>query len=167
MVNKERLNMKTQHYLAVFIKLFALILFLYFLKEFLFVIQLGLENIWYELISFSIGMVASILLWMFPLTVSKTIVKPEINKEINPIGAKEFLTLLVITLGLFTLFYAISDTVYWVLVYKIMEGEIPSGVVAENTANMIATAVELLLSLLLITKSKNIVSYLLSTVRVL
>ena len=89
------------------------------------------------------------------------------NKEINPIGAKEFLTLLVITLGLFTLFYAIPDTVVWIIVNKWTLNQIIYVMELEKISNIFVTTVELILSLLLITKSKNIVSYLLSTVKVL
>ena len=152
--------MKTHHYLAVVIRLFALILFLYTIKQLLFVT-------WYKLIFISIGIIASALLWMFPFTVSKTIVTASMNKEINPTKAKEFLTLLVIILGFFTLFYAIPDRAVWIIVHKWTFDQIIYVMGLEKISNIFVTTVELLLSILLITKSKNIVSYLISTVRVL
>lgn len=75
-------------------------------------------------------------------------------------GTQKLLSVLIITLGLFTLYYGVVDTAYWMLYQKFMS-DIPSNDQAANTSAMITTGVELVLSFILIAKAKTIAYYLL------
>jgi hypothetical protein len=156
--------MKPHHYLAIIVRLFAICLFIYGIKFIPTIFNLILLD------SFSIVkkdftpviviIIISYLLWKFPITISKLIINPEIDQEIKPMGTQKLLSVLIITLGLFTLYYGVVDTAYWILYQKFMS-DIPNNDQAANTIAMITTGVELVVSFILIAKAKTIAYYLL------
>ncbi len=107
-------------------------------------------------------MVVASLLWLFPMMASSYILKPEMDKPIEPMNSQAVLTVLVLAIGLYFLYYAISDSIYWLTFWKIAErsqehiGSLYLG--AENEASMIATAVELVISIVLLVKARTIAS---------
>lgn len=156
--------MKPHHYLALIVRLFAICLFIYGIKSipiFFNLILLDSFSIVRKEFTLVIAIIIiSYLLWKFPITISKLIITPEIDQEIKPMGTQKLLSVLIITLGLFTLYYGVVDTAFWILYHKFMS-DIPSNDETGNTIAMITTGVELVVSFILIAKAKTIAYYLL------
>ena len=165
--------MKSQHYLAIIVRLFAIALFVHGLRQCVFVADVFYDGIAsgirfpkvFTIATALVPMLFSVLLWFFPLTISKSIVSDEYNHEVKPLNPHSFLTVLIISLGLYFLFYAIVDSIYWVIVYKASQiGDIsgvPIGLGNENKANMYSTGLEFILAFGFIAKAKTIGSNLL------
>ena len=164
----KRQKMKSHHYLAIIIRLFSIVLLAYSLRQWVFAIEILINGeasgirfpAMFAVATALIPMLFAILLWKFPLTISKTIVSDEYNQEIKPLNAQSFLAVLIISLGVYFLFYAVIDSIYWLTIYKATQVGTSSGasigLSEDNTANMVATAVELILAFVLIAKAKTI-----------
>ena len=106
-------------------------------------------------------LVASIL-WLFPMMASSYILKPEMDQPLEPMNSHAILTVLVLAIGLYSLYYAISDSIYWLTFWRVAErsqehiGALYLG--AENEASMVATVVELMVSIALLAKARTIAS---------
>lgn len=104
--------------------------------------------------------IAAIMCWMFPISIAKNIINPELDKDIQPVSYQSFLTVVILAIGLFLTFKAISDIVYWLTYSNI----IPSGGLdADSKALMVATAIETVIAVMFISKAKTIARYLLRT----
>jgi hypothetical protein len=99
---------------------------------------------------------ASVLLWFFPMIVAKSILKPELDQEIQPFSADELLTALILGISLYFLYYAIIDGVYWLTVFQASDHSPYSQPSGEQKANMIATAIEFVVSVGLIMKARTV-----------
>ena len=99
---------------------------------------------------------------MFPITISKKIIKPELDFEIEPINYQSFLTVFILAIGLFLTFYVISDIVYW-LTYSNMvsSGELDP----DAKAAIVTTAIEAIVAFALLCKAKTIAYHLLGFTR--
>ena len=165
--------MKSLHYVAIMIRLFAIALLIYSLRRWIFVVEVLIDGQIYgirfsEIYSIATALIPTlfvILLWTFPLTIANVIVNEECNKEIKPINAHSFLTVLIIFLGLYFIFYDIIDSIYLFTLYQATKpGTISDATISltdDNVANMVATAVEFILAFILIAKSKTIAFHLL------
>ena len=89
-----------------------------------------------------------ILLWKFPLTIAKKIgTFPALQTtELNSESHKKLLEIGLILLGLYLLFYAISDATYWLAFYwQTLSYNYPASGIplpAEDMASIVATCVE-------------------------
>ncbi|WP_049630494.1 hypothetical protein [Cellvibrio sp. pealriver] len=159
--------MKSTHYLAIAVRLFSVILFLYGVKNSSFIFSLIFDlgnqipiSTWsFAIASTVLPVVAASFLWMFPMLIANALIKPEMDQLVEPISVKSALAVLVSVIGLFFLFNGIIDSVYWMTLWKLANSH-DSGVVgnfhfgSENISSMVATGVELLLSAFLILKSR-------------
>jgi hypothetical protein len=55
----------------------------------------------------------SVVLWLFPLSVSASILKPEMDFDVVPLSQRDYLVVLLIGLGLCILYLSISDSIFW------------------------------------------------------
>jgi hypothetical protein len=69
-------------------------------------------SLFFSLSSSIVPILISIMLWHFPLTVAKKILPPSSEAPTN-ISPHAFLTVIVIGIGIYTLYYAIVDSVFW------------------------------------------------------
>jgi hypothetical protein len=165
--------MNTSYYLAIAVRLFSIGLFLYSLQQSSLIVEVLLEgsingaaiSIFFILATSVIPMIIAILLWLFPLLVSKAIIKSEFDKRVELISIHKLLTVFVLVIGLYCFYYAITDSVYWATLWKMSTNshysEIPIGLSIESKANMVATGIQLLLSIMLVVKARTISSFLL------
>ena len=119
---------------------------------------------WIYLASTSLSMIIAIILWFFPLSLARSLVREDFDHEIQPINSTNMLAAMIAVIGLFTFYYAFSDALYW-LVYSNFAAKNPDAIDTNSLshfsdrANAIVTVVELVVSVLLAFKSKAIASY--------
>jgi hypothetical protein len=165
--------MKTSQYLAIAVRLFSIMLFITGLRQLLPLIELitsGSVNGMGVSLIFAIPMALipilfSFVLWFFPVSVSALIIRPEMDQNVVPLTQGSWLVIMIISLGLGTLYYAVSDTIAWLYFWHM---SINSSFDNENIvlragdkANMFITLLELIASLFLILKAKTVSRYLL------
>lgn len=102
-----------------------------------------------------------IVLWLFPVIVAKSILKSEINQEIEPTNKASIFSIMISTLGLYVSLYAFIDITYYFTLWQIASSPDNYGNTydlfsPETKANIWATIAELILGLFLIFKSKAI-----------
>jgi hypothetical protein len=112
-----------------------------------------------------IQLVISILLWFFPYSVAKSIIRPEIDRPVEPIESKSMLTIFVIILGLYFFYNALIDSIYWLTAWNISSQYETSDLSVDNKSNMIGTIFELLISISLIIKAKSLSIYLITSAK--
>ena len=159
--------MKPTHYLAVVVRIFSILLFLYGLRQSFFLIGLvtgelsGLTvSIAFALSSVMLPILVAVFLWYFPMKVAKSILKPEIDQPVEPMNAQSWLTVLLLAVATNFLYFAIIDAVHWATVWQMSErsqgGQVPLYLNEDNKANMVATVIQLLVSATLILKARTL-----------
>ncbi len=105
--------MKLQHYIAIAIKIFALLLLIYTVRTVIWVIEDLLSQgfftnkyVYYQLGAAFMLIAINLACWFLPMSLAKVIVKPAWNKQVEPINAESFLRALIIFLGLFLFIFA-------------------------------------------------------------
>ncbi len=162
--------MQPIHIMAIIVRLFAVGLFIYSIERAALIVvskPAGAYFYLYYLAVFS-GLIASILLWIFPTLISKKIVplKPKSlsHKELN---LNDWYRLAFVTLGMYLLLNAISDLFYWLtyLFYLKQQAMGYSFTVdtPENKASIIASFFEFSLAVIFIFSSGKIISLIRST----
>lgn len=110
--------------------------------------------------------VVAIVLWNFPMMIANAILKPEIDQPLEPIDARSMLTGLVLAIALYSLYYAAIDSIYWATLWQMSErsqsGGLPLYLNEEHRANMVATAVELIVSIFILLKARSLAYRMLS-----
>lgn len=165
--------MKPTHYLAIAVRLFSICLFIYGIRQSSFLIGLlttesnTYSPSWmFTIASTCLPILVAAVIWRFPMLVAKVILKPEIDLPIEPINTKSILVALVSILGLYFLYGAIIDAIYWVNFWK-MASHVNGGLGtwsfldSESKASITTTVIELLMATLLIFKSKTFAHYIL------
>lgn len=154
--------MRPTHYLAIAVRILSILLLFYALRQSSFLIELIQGNmpgynvpVAFAITTVILPFLASVLLWYFPMIVAKSILKPELDQEFQPFNAEELLTALVLGISLYFLYYAIIDGVYWLTVLQ-TDQSLYSQNAGEQKANMIATAVEFVVSIGLIMKARTV-----------
>lgn len=116
--------------------------------------------IWFVLLIIGVPLSIAIFLWLFPLTISKAIIPHELNQPFestNPLG---ILTVLISAMGLFFLYYAISETAYWLIVFVSSaigtSNGVPIGLPENADSYSLSTALDMAMALIMIFKSKTI-----------
>ncbi len=106
-----------------------------------------------------IPLLIAVLMWFFPLTVAKWIIKPELDKPLEAINAQSLLTVLLLAIGLYAFYNALTDSIYWGMFWHMStqedyysEASVVFG--EENSAAMIATAFEFAISLTILLKAR-------------
>jgi len=168
--------MKPTHYFAVLIRLFAIALIVFTVRQSSVLVDAltGNDLQGYEVslvfawISVLCPLLVSLLLWFFPMTVAASIIRPELDKAFEPMGAANFLTVLVLAIGLYVIYFAISDTIYWLTLWQMSTGSnylesSPFG--AESKAAMFTTGIELVLASLFVFRARYVSALMLKLTR--
>lgn len=165
--------MKSSHYLTIAVRLFSVVLFIYALRQSTILLELiikdSINGMPVSLLFISVTVFSplaiSLLLWNFPLIVSKKILKPEIDKVIKPMSTLSILTVLVLGIGLFVFYQALVDSIYWATIWH-MSAQGPNAdaslyLMEDNKANIVTTIAEVVVSIGLIFKAKSLSYYML------
>jgi len=103
--------------------------------------------------------IVSILLWFFPFTAIGNLTRGfaiELDKD-EELKKSDIANLLFILMGLYLLYFAISDIAYWLIYLHFnTSSDFPTEIRADEKANFGATIIELALSLFLIFGRKGI-----------
>lgn len=160
--------MKSSHYFAIAVRLFAIILFLYGLKQSRWLVELLINgslngmgvSVAFLFVTSFVPLIVSLLLWMFPVTVSKSVIKPDMDLPVEPMESHSILVVLLLAIGLFTFYNAMVDSVYWAILWNISrdveESTAPLYLTLENRANMWVTGLEVLASVAIMVKARSI-----------
>lgn len=167
--------MKPTFYLSILVRLFAIVLALVGLHQLEIVVQVLLEG--YTLTSpvvifFAntiLPFVIAVFLWRFPLTIAKKIVPPNLDQDVEPMNTKSWLSVFLVSLGAFALFYSLVDAAYYLLYWGLWSGgdtyQSAPFLTNENKANMIVTGFEIVASLAIILRANTLASYILRKVQ--
>jgi hypothetical protein len=160
--------MKLEHIVALAVRIFAIVLALYAIRNgvsfFTFFLGQELESVSYYYAS---GMfllfVLAIILWMFPLTVARGIVKfhEPGETDLSSISDNRIQVIGFSILGLFLLFHVISDITYWSVIWLVSQrsSSFPE-LSLDQIAQMVATAIELVFVLFLLFGARGISKFL-------
>ena len=161
--------MKAHHYLAVFVRLFAIFLFAFSLKDFSYLLQLVLfdeeavsySSVIYAFVGPFVLFFISVFLWAFPVCLAQSILNTEKALDIEPLNKSTFFSLAVSILGLYMTAYALVDVFYYFSLWKLSNSSdiyaLANDLFSPNQkANVLATILELIFGLLLIFKSKTV-----------
>ena len=166
--------MKSSHYLAIAVRIFALMLFIYGLRQMFPVLELfllgtvnGMEvSPFFVIVTSIIPILFSIVLWLFPLSISASILKPEMDLDVVPLSQGDWLVVLLIGLGLYTLYLAISDSIFWLyLLHMSSLSNSSLEMRVEDKANLVISLLEVTVSIFLILKAKTMATFILKTTK--
>jgi hypothetical protein len=165
--------MQVHQYLAIGFRLLSIILFIYSLRQVATFFAVAFTDTYggmpaspaFFLAMAAIPLAVAALLWVFPTTISKKVVPPESDVSVVPEKSFSILVALVLTVGLYTFFYASVDAIYWVTYSHLLSSspesyDRVSDVIQSNRANMLATALEFIAALVLIIRAKYIANFL-------
>ena len=160
--------MKASHYIAIGVRLFSVFIFIVAFRRILLLPEVLIygtidgigASISFMIISAIVPTIIATALWLFPSKTANFIVRKEIDNDITPINPLEFSIVIVAGLGLYLLYFSISDSIYWLTVFNVSEpnsyASNGSGIGGQSKAAIIATSLEIVMSLTLILKSKTI-----------
>lgn len=148
------------------IRLFAMTLFIYGVGRLEFVVNFALyfdnsldPSVVFSLLSSIIPMLIAIMLWFFPLTVARKVL-PTTKDDVNKISPHAILTVLILAVGVYTFYYAIVDSIYWITVINVFVrdefGSISKVLSNQDKASVVVTIIEFVLSLVLLARAKTI-----------
>ena len=125
------------------------------------VIRLGtlngaLANLGFMAINLIIVWLAATILWVFPITLAKSFLAPELDLVVEPLATPSVLAIFVAAIGLFIFCYALVDLLYWVVYMHLASLNSNFVLDSENKANTIATILQLLIGTILILKCRTI-----------
>jgi len=162
--------MQPIHIIAILVRLFAVWLFINSIERVaLLFIPTPVESSFYLLHIAAISeLLGSIILWNFPTLISKKLVPLEPNSLTHDkLSLNDWYRLAFVTLGIFLLLQAISDSFYWLTYMHFLKEQNISYVFSEDTpenkASITSTAFEFALAVVFIFSSKHIISLIRST----
>ncbi len=159
-----------KHYLALAVRIFSIFLFLYSIKmlsgflpffhsDNFNVMQ---PNIFLALLGFALPLFLAVVFWMFPKLITKKIYNDD--DGFDELNSMPLLATIIAGSGIFYLYYAFSDSLYWFSVLAVMSNqEDPSALLnlmsADYKVSIFVTVLELVLALILIFKCKTIAKF--------
>lgn len=164
--------MQLHQYLAVGLRLLAIVVFIYGLRQLATFFSVVLTDTFvgmtasplFFLAMAAIPIIVSIGLWLYPSDIAKLVVPPTSDVSVVPEKSFSIFVALILTLGIYFLFYAAVDMVYW-LTYGYLLLQNPeaydrtSNIMQSNKANLAATLFELAVSMFLIFRAKFVANY--------
>lgn len=164
--------MKPTHYLAVAVRLFSIFLIFLAIRQSSYFSELvgggtsGPARSWFFAItSTALPIIAAIFLWLFPMMVAKSIVKPEADQPFEQMGTQSWLTVLILAIALCALYNSLMDAFFWATLWQVSEKAfgVESAIYLnpENKASMVATGAELLLASIMIMKARSLAAHVL------
>jgi len=161
--------MKLEHIVALAVRLFAVVLAIYALRNGISLAPYFHEQGWegpsYLYAGFMVVLLClSIVLWKFPLTISRGIVtfREPGERGADSASAEEIQVIGFTILGLYFLFYVLSDIIYWGFIWFVSQRnlEYPVEITLEQKGAIASTAIELIFVIVLLFGAKGIVGIL-------
>lgn len=150
---------------ALAVRLFALMVVLYFAKTLIMLIpMIGQPYYPTPLLLVVLGIMVAVVclyLWVFPLSTANLLLpRTEEDKSHEPIDQKGFMTALVICLGIWVLSYAIPDMLYWIIQLNLSQ-KFDLGIrdLDSGGAGFYATLLEIMIGLWLTFGSRGIIGF--------
>lgn len=159
--------MKPTHYFAILIRLFAIGLLIYSARQSSFLIELlregsvqGYElSFTFALVSTLLPLVVAVLLWFFPLTVSRFVIRSEMDQAFEPIATQDLLTVLVLGIGVYVFYLTISDAVYWITLWQMSQDSYTEANLYlgnDSKAAMVTTVIEFVIAAGLLLRARTV-----------
>ena len=158
--------MKLEHILVLVVRLFAIAIAIQALKTMVnLVVFLKTSDSSFTSTAY-IGTVVSlillsIVLWKFPILIARKIANfpPVDENEVNSIDSEKLLQTGLIILGVYFLYYVISDLIYWSYFWitSMRDPDIAIELTLEHKSSIATTFIELAVALVLIFGTKMIV----------
>lgn len=159
--------MKPHHYLAILIRLFSIVLFMFAIKQSNYLLLLLLDghvsglqpSILQMSISFLVPIGVSLILWFFPVLIARSILSSEMDQDIEAVNKQSIFSILIASIGLFFCFRSIVDASYFFSLWQLLgasEANAFEFFDRNQKANVWATGIELILALIFILKSKTL-----------
>ncbi|MCP3671162.1 MAG: hypothetical protein GY814_12160, partial [Gammaproteobacteria bacterium] len=158
--------MKLEHIVALAIRLFAIVLAIYAIRNGVSLVPHFAEQGWKVAAPIHAGIMVSLVvlaiaLWWFPLTVAKGLVnfKEGANQDVCKVEPKVLEAAAYTVLGLYLLFGVLSDVIYWLFILLVTNRnpQMMIEITLEQKAAMVTTAVEFVFVLFLLLGSKRMV----------
>lgn len=165
--------MKSSHYLALAVRLFAIALFLYALRQSTALVEILIHDfnshlsasLPFVISTALVPLLIALLLWFFPMTTSRLILKSDLDRPIEPIDASSLLMVILISLGLYFFYDALTDAVYWLTLQYVAGQDQHLGrslsISREYQADQVVTVLEFVVSLAIIARARSLASLLL------
>jgi len=159
--------MKVHHYLALIIRFFAIGILVYLVGQFAIYYEAfvyGTVN-GYEItklvfaIPWTLLIIVALVFWLFPNKMARTILRTEMDQTPEPVNAHALLTILILALGFYFSYFAISDSVYWLMVVNMSKNAAFDGGMFlddQGRASIVATVFEVATCLILILGAKSL-----------
>jgi hypothetical protein len=161
-------NIPLKSLAAIIIRLFAVFITIYAIRNLLSISFYYADDTYSTAVWISWGFsilffITAIILWTFPNLIAKKIISwdvEETNKEKT--SAEEIEVVGFSLIGLFYLYYAISDLVYWAIFTLFIQKsyDVPVDLSIEQKVNIIVTVVEFLFALIIILRARGLVGLL-------
>ena len=167
--------MNSTYYFGVMVRLFAIALFVYGVSRLEYVINFSSysdsyvdQSIIFSIVSSVLPMVISIIIWFFPLLVAQKILPSSDDSKVE-IDAHSLLTVFVLAIGLYAIYYAIADSLYWLTLANVFVrdefGGISKTFSNQDKSSIVATVIQFLLAVFLLARAKTIATQLFSFAR--
>ncbi|MBE8719099.1 hypothetical protein [Cellvibrio polysaccharolyticus] len=166
--------MQAHQYLAIGLRLLAIGIFIYSLKQLTTVLTIlfmdGYEDMkaspFFFFALWAIPSLAAAILWFFPTQISKHVIPPDLDNTVLPEKTFSILVSLILTVGLIALFYALVDVVYWSIYLHLFFNN--PGLYAsafDHQASIIATGFETVAALVILLRARTIAKFLYNVAR--
>ena len=161
--------MKLEYIVAVAIRLFAIVIAISALRNIVtsgpYFYQQGWQITSYAYISLMVLLVfLSLYLWFFPIAITKKLLSFQKlpGTENQSASYEQIQAVAFTTLGIYLLFYVVSDVVHWatILFISFRDSSIPIGLSIDQKAQMVATVIELIFVLYLLLGTNGIINLL-------
>jgi len=158
--------MKLEHLVALAVRLFAIVLALYAIRNGISLVPQFQKQGWEEATPFYIALMTSliflsVILWKFPLTVARGLVNFRESSQTNDnlINKKSIEAAAYTVLGLYLLFGVLSDAVYWatMLLLSNRNPQLMFEFSIDQKATIFTTVIEFIFVLFLIFGSRRLV----------
>ena len=164
--------MQVHQYLAVGFRLLAIVVFIYGLRQLIQFFAVVFTDSFaglpasppFFLAMAAIPLIVSAILWLFPTVLAKKVVPPSSDAAVIPEKSYSIFVALILTIGVYFLFYASVDLVYWIT-YAYLLSTTPesydrtSDILQSNRANTTATVFEFAVALLIILRAKFLANF--------
>lgn len=168
--------MKPTYYFAILVRLFAIGLAIYAVRQSSLLIEIlkdgnvqGYElSFTFALVSTLCHLFVSVLLWFFPMTVSRFVIRPELDEAFEPIGVKDLLTVLVLAIGVYVFYFTISDAVYWITLWQMSQDSYSEASLYlgnDSKAATVTTGIEFFISAGLLLRARTVSNLVLKLAR--
>jgi hypothetical protein len=155
--------MNAHQFTVILIRLFGLYC-LYLAVEAMFAVTITysspndselLPNIYLALVfSVLVPLIVFFTLWFLPHTIARIISKTPYEKSSQPPSTNDWLRIIIIAIGLYWLIKSAMDAAYWASLMLFIRDSVEYALITEEKANMLATGVEMLTGLALLSKNR-------------